>query len=662
MSRGAQQQPVAAAGEEALQRRLGARRHRPRAQLLVALGVEQVLVERARLEDLPLLGGRRLQQPRVDLGQRVLDRLRRRSLGALDQRRQLEQLHVAHDGVGDVEVGVEAQLAEPAADLRDRRQQLVAQQPERRLQRLRGPEQLLLALLPLAAAGDPRLLGERRRVLHRAAVGALRVGEHQPRARARHRDVQQPPHRLAVRRLGVGRERLLEQRVRDRLERALARAGHARGHQPEHVDVLELQPLGGVHGHHLHADGAVARRRLLLAQPGVGDGRDRARELARGRLRGAAHVGRGELGELGEVAQPLDDLGRGGEQQLAAQAEPLDQPVHVEVGARGVDRARGAAVEAEEVADPVARLGRDLRRLERRGQRRDHVELAPARDLGHAREVDRAQLDGRARERAHDRAGVAGVDQQPQPRQQVAHLGALEERGRARQPVRHGALLEGDPDRLALRAHGAHEHADVLGRDVLARDQPLDLGRDGLRLRALGGAGPEGDLARLARPRAQRLVDPARDRLRDGRGGGDDPLARAEGLLQAHHARRGPLRLEVRERLRRGAAEAVDRLVVVARRGDRRRGRRRAAAAAAPGRSSCPAGRRRARAGSGRPGGRARAASRAAAGTRAGRGRRSRACRPRASIRSWARKSSPNSRSRAARAPSASPSVDAHAA
>ena len=131
-------------------------------------------------------------------------------------------------------------------------------------------------------------------------------------------------------------------------------------------------------------------------------------------------------------------------------------------------------------------------------QRGDHVELAPARDLGAAGDVDRAQLDGRARERAHDRAGVAGVDEQPQPGEQVAHLGALEERRRARQPVRHGALLERDGDRLALVADRAHEHADVLGRHVFARDQPLDLGGHRLGLRALVLAAPEGDLAAVA--------------------------------------------------------------------------------------------------------------------------------------------------------------------
>ena len=330
----------------------------------------------------------------------------------------------------DVEVGVEAQLAEPPADLRDRRQQLVAQQPERRLQRLGRAEELLLARLPLARDRRPRLLGERRRLLGRAAVGPLGVGEHEPPPRARHRHVQQPPHLGGVRRARQRRDGLLDQRVRDRLERLPPRAGHARAHQPEHVDVVELVPLGVVHRHHAHAARGLAVAGLLLAQPGVGDGRDRAGELARGGLRRAAHVGGGELGEARQVAQPLDDLGGGREQQLPAQPEPLDQPVHVQVRARGVQRGGRGPVELEEEDDPVARLGRDLRRLQGGGERRDHVELAPARDLGHPREVDRPQLDRRPRQRAHDRARVAGVDQQPQPGQQVAHLGALEERRR----------------------------------------------------------------------------------------------------------------------------------------------------------------------------------------------------------------------------------------
>ena len=143
--------------------------------------------------------------------------------------RELEQLEVADDRVRDVEVGVEAQLAEPAADLRDRGQQLVAQQPERRLQRLGGPEQLLLARLPLAADRRARLLGERRRLLRRAALGRLRVGEHEPPPRARHRRrAAAAASRRRAAALESGGSGLLEQRVGDRLERAPPRPGHAR--------------------------------------------------------------------------------------------------------------------------------------------------------------------------------------------------------------------------------------------------------------------------------------------------------------------------------------------------------------------------------------------------------------------------------------------------
>src|SRR5687767_15228059 len=80
-------------------------------------------------------------------------------------RRQLEHLEVAHDRVGDVEVGVEAQLAEPPADLRDGRQQLVAQEPERRLERLRSEEHTseLQSLAYLVC----RLLLEKKKIKHK---------------------------------------------------------------------------------------------------------------------------------------------------------------------------------------------------------------------------------------------------------------------------------------------------------------------------------------------------------------------------------------------------------------------------------------------------------------------------------------------------------------
>ena len=72
--------------------------------------------------------------------------------------------------MGDVEVGVQPQLAQARADLLDVAQQLVAQLPDRRVQRLVGPEELFFYIFPLLAQHLARLLGERRRMLRRAAL------------------------------------------------------------------------------------------------------------------------------------------------------------------------------------------------------------------------------------------------------------------------------------------------------------------------------------------------------------------------------------------------------------------------------------------------------------------------------------------------------------
>ena len=179
--RGAEQQPVAARGQEGLQRGLLAGGDGGRAGARVVLGVEQHLVERAGLQDLALLGGGRAEQRGVDPRQGVGHRLAR---GAVDERGELDQLEVAHGAVGDVEVGVQAQLAQAPGGARDRAQQLVAQRGEGRVQRLVGAEELLGALLPRrlrARRAPPR--GRARGAAARRRPSARRSRGRAPRAR-----------------------------------------------------------------------------------------------------------------------------------------------------------------------------------------------------------------------------------------------------------------------------------------------------------------------------------------------------------------------------------------------------------------------------------------------------------------------------------------------
>ena len=199
-------------------------------------------------------------------------------------------------------------------------------------------------------------------------------------------------------------------------------------------------------------------------------------------------------------------------------------------------------MELEEPEDAIPSLRRELRCLARRLGRRDHVELAPPGELRESRKIHRAELDGRARESADDRARVVGIGQQPKPSEQVAHL----ERG---------------ADGRALVGGRAHEHGDLLRRDALLGHQALDLDRDGLGLRALGAAAPEADLASVL---ADHLLDPPAAGGHDGAGRPDDEV-RAVARPQLDDLRSGVLALEVGQVLGAAATRAADRLVVVAR-------------------------------------------------------------------------------------------------
>ncbi len=270
-----------------------------------------------------------------------------------------------------------------------------------------------------------------------------------------------------------------------RLDRAAAQA--------EQVDVVELEPLDllGLGDEDRAGDGTIGVVGAELA--GVGDGGQVADEVAHRAARLAPRPVGGQLGEVREVDQPLRGLGARREELVAAQAHALDEPADEDVGAHLLERVRGGAVQPQERLDPVARLRRQLRALERRLERRNHVELAPAGDRRDLREIDRAQVDRRARQRPDDRGSVGGIGEHPQPGERVADLRALEEGGVAGEAKRHAALLEGGGDQAALPPARARDHADSLRR--------------GPRRRRAG-----------ARPRA-RPPGPGRGRSRSARSG-----------------------------------------------------------------------------------------------------------------------------------------------
>jgi hypothetical protein len=130
--------------------------------------------------------------------------------------------------------------------------------------------------------------------------------------------------------------------------------------QPEHEDMVEAEACRRLDRHHRDGARAPDRLGLLLAEARVGEHAEVAGELAGARAGHTALVGAGEIAEAGEVQQPLDNVGVGGEELLTAQAEALDQAVHEEVGARVLKRCGRAALDLQEMRDPLARFGGEL--------------------------------------------------------------------------------------------------------------------------------------------------------------------------------------------------------------------------------------------------------------------------------------------------------------
>ncbi len=366
--------------------------------------------------------------------------------------------------MGHVEVGVQPQLAEPPAGTHRSFEQLVAQQTVSRVERLGGTEQLLLLVLPFGRQREARILSHPHRRQRTAAIPGRRVRHHHALAGSRYRNRERLTQRRAPRVLVIGRQRLVQQGVRNLLRR---RQRHP-GVESDYVHVLGLQPSGRGQAQHLDDGGLREFGLLVIAYPGVGDRGDRACELARGRLRRPSDVCRRQLPEPRQRAQPVDDIGLRREQLLAAKTEAVNQTMDVQVRAGRVDRGQRGAVELQEHADPLAGLRRDLRRFGCGGERGDHVELPPAGDLGATGDVDCAQFDRCPGQRADDGARVRRVREQSQPGEHVADLGALEERRLADEAVRDSSLLEGDRNCLALARRGGDEHRHRAGQDAFA--------------------------------------------------------------------------------------------------------------------------------------------------------------------------------------------------
>ena len=399
--------------------------------------------------------------------------------------------------------------------------------------------------------------------------------------------------------------------------------------------MAELAALAASQCHHAarrpRAAGVGAA--VLLAEPGVGDRGDVARELARRSPAGARRASCAASSPSRATLRSRSTTSACAVNSCWRRSPSRSIRRWTNRSGARVERARATwrwSLRKPRIRSRAA--GVDLRRLGRGGERGDHVELAPARDLHAARDVDRAQLDRRPRERAHDGAGVARVDEQPQPGEDVLDLGALEAaprrragcrarrarrarrrspgppgapsaRGRRRRPARRRRAAAARPRRprpapararsssaRSARAPPAGAAAGAASRSGLAATTACAASSSscGAAVRALE---PQRRRARAARRRCRcRFFDarrarahgsPGRDRRRrSGRGARASAPARAAGAR-----RRGPGR---RRRARAGSAP--------------RRARARAGARAARARSA--RGRRRrarpARAASGR--------------------------------------------------------------
>ena len=448
--------------------------------------------------------GRRLEQPRVDLRQRLVHGQLARAR-ALEQRGELEQLQVADDRVRDVEVGVEAQLAEPPADLR--RPSSAARRaaagtstaasrpgrtappraaPTRRRPRRAPPPRTATAAAPRRGRCAP---GRRARAARRARVIATCSSRRISAACAR----------------ACGRgTRLLEQRVRDRLEVLPPRARHPRGSS------ARARRRARTRGPWRRASSSRARRagaRRRPPPPRAARRRRRRRSSARTRAPWPA--------ARGARSRPRARRSAPG---CAAARRPRWWPRTAAAGAARAARSAGGRTgraawsRARRGADAVAASGTSTIRSRASGGICGDSSAADSAAtmsslrrraiwVTRARSIARSSTGGRASARTTAPASPGSTSS----RSQASRSRTSARWKNAAAPDRwYGTARSSNATATAwpsARTERTSTHTSS-GATSLARDQPLDVGRHGLRLRALGGAAPERDLAALVARRS----------------------------------------------------------------------------------------------------------------------------------------------------------------
>ena len=348
--------------------------------------------------------------------------------------------------------------------------------------------------------------------------------------------------------------------------------------QPGDEDRVELQPLGGVHRHHL--DRVLAGLGLVVAglQRGVGqEGGQRRDDLAgvgiRQQAGGLVDRQRHHL-----AAEALDrHEGFGGVDQLLQVLHPV---LAFALGAVEVDQAAGVEHMLDDLAQRasagvLAQAGdqpHEVRHLRARraAQRPDRlVQAAP----GGARDVlqllDRARADAACRKVHHPQeAGVVvRVLDQAQIGQRMLDLGALEEAQPAVDAVGHAGIEQRRLQHARLRV-AAVEDGDLGARGAGAV-QLLGLLEHPLRLGEVAGRLVHPHRLARARLGAQVLAQPAGVVLDQRIGRIQDVAEGAVVALELDPVAHPVFALEVGHVADPRAPEGVDALVVVADREDR---------------------------------------------------------------------------------------------